>query len=131
MWIAIARGNGKPMTSLQNLLEIAQREPIREIGPRGISHGWYSKWWFRQEYHLKVKKGENMFNEFVKELGEEYEGYILEDLDRGLVKIVVKMDGRKADVVIPYDIFMGNPVGNTEEFLRNLAKSLVDELNRG
>lgn len=131
MWVAIARGNGKPMTSLEHLLEIAQREPIRELGPRGISHGWDSKWWFRQECLLKVMKGEKMFNEFLKELGEEYEGYILEDLDRGLVKIVVKKDGRKADVCIPYDIFMGNPVTDTSEFLRNLAKSLVDELNRG
>lgn len=98
-----SRGNSKPLTSIVNLVEKIEEE----------------------------SKGENMFNEFLKELGEEYEGYILEDLDRGLVKIVVRKDGRKAEVVIPYDIFMGNPVTDTAEFLCNLAKSLVDELNRG
>lgn len=104
--VIVSRGNGKSLRSLEYFLETIQQDL------------------------LKVKKGEEMFNEFVKELGEEYEGYILEDLDRGLVKIVVKKDGREANVVIPYDIFMGNPVTDTAEFLRNLAKSLVKELNR-
>lgn len=83
--------------------------------------------------HISVKtRGQvkEMFKDIVREFGEKYEADIIEDVNYPAIIFGVRTEFVYSKMRIHYGFFVDLAMTNTEEILREIAKQLIDDIEK-